>query len=196
VIASDVIALAVNGELKNLSIDENSPAVLGYINLGLIELYKRFTIKTGVEVVKLTPRMSVYTLANTDVSHIVSIYDMNNKMLREPLYSTDEEYSYTILSYNTILFNKPIDENVMVVYKASPAWISNVEDELELPSDMIEPLLHYIGYRAHGALNGDIKAENNTHYMRFDKSCRELQNLGYNFGPKAVGLSTQDKGFI
>lgn len=195
-LASDVITLAVNGELKNLHVAEDTNILLGYINLGLIELYKRFTIKTGVEVVKLTPRMSVYTLQNKDVSSITSIYDMNNKMLVEPRFSTDETYNYNILSYNTILFNKPIDENVLVVYKASPEWVRDLTDEVEIPMEMLESLLHYIGYRAHGSVEGNVQAENNTHYMRFDKSCANLKDLGYDFGFKQPGVSTRDKGFI
>lgn len=194
--ASEVITLAIDGELKNLALSEEPNIILGYINLGLIELYKRFTIKTGVEVVKLTPRMSVYTLQNSDVSLITSIYDMNGKVLIEPLFMKDEDYNYTVLSYNTILFNKPIDESVLVIYKASPTWLKHLTDELEIPSEMLESLLHYIGYRAHGAVDGDIKLENNTHYMRFEKSCANLKELGYDFGPKYPGLSTQDKGFI
>ena len=140
--------------------------------------------------------MSVYTLQNKDVSSITSIYDMNNKMLVEPRFSTDETYNYNILSYNTILFNKPIDENVLVVYKASPEWVRDLTDEVEIPMEMLESLLHYIGYRAHGSVEGNVQAENNTHYMRFDKSCANLKDLGYDFGFKQPGVSTRDKGFI
>jgi hypothetical protein len=61
---------------------------------------------------------------------------------------------------------------------------------------MLEALLHYIGYRAHGSINGNVNQENNTHYMRFDKSCNLLAREGYAVEVLTPERAIEAKGFI
>ena len=52
------------------------------------------------------------------------------------------------------------------------------EADVALPTVLLEPLLHYIGYRAHGAVNGSIQAENSTHYTRYEAACNKVLEMG------------------
>jgi hypothetical protein len=61
---------------------------------------------------------------------------------------------------------------------------------------MAEALLHYVGYRAHGSYDADIKTENNTHYMRFEASCKKLKDLGYAPAVAIDKIDTRDKGYL
>ena len=72
---------------------------------------------------------------------------------------------------------------ISVIYKPAPTWLVYIDEtsltqKIPIPPQLIEPLLHYIGYRAHGSMDGNIKAENNTHYMRFVASCDRIEQLG------------------
>jgi hypothetical protein len=54
----------------------------------------------------------------------------------------------------------------------------DLSDELELPDTLIEPLLHYIGYKAHLGVRSDGQSENNAHFTRFERSCDKARTLG------------------
>jgi hypothetical protein len=192
-----VVKLARSGELHSLSNKTvTDEVIIDYINLGIIELYKRFNISTRVEVIQTTTATPVYTVRAERLNQILVIYDCNGKELTTQSVVEDEQYDYSLLSYNTILLTNPQDEFLTVVYKAAPPIVYSVEDEIDIPYAMLEALLHYIGYRAHGSINGNINQENNTHYMRFDKSCNLLAKEGYVVEPLVDTRAVEHKGFI
>ena len=68
-----VITLAKGGKIKNLAVADDTAALLGYINLGLIELYKRFPLKVEEHVIALQDGVSIYDMPD-DFMWIVSAY--------------------------------------------------------------------------------------------------------------------------
>ena len=72
----------------------------------------------------------------------------------------------------------------------------NTTDIVPISSQYLEALLHYIGYRAHGAVNGEIQAENSTHYTRYLNACNEIERLGSLTPDDTVSPSVQSKGFV
>ena len=56
-----VIDLAKTSELANLSIGNKDEVVLGYINLGMIELYKRFNLRVEEWIITLEDNVDIYT---------------------------------------------------------------------------------------------------------------------------------------
>jgi len=194
---SFIINQARTGELRSLSeIDKTDEVVVSYINLGLIELYKRFNVLTKVEVIKTSPVTPVYTLRAMDVNQVVSVYDSDNKELINKRNLEDTDYDIVQINYNTFMLTTPLDEELLFVYKAAPIIVTGTNDEVELPYAMLEALLHYIGYRAHGSVNGNVDKENNTHYMRFEKSCALLVSEGYEIDTLNISSSVQAKGFV
>lgn len=210
---ADVIEYAKYGELAQLSVGEqlldDNPAkvveaekkVLSYINLGLIELYKRFSLRTEETTVTMTADNTLYTINEPSLNSIYSIFDEAGK--QQVLNDELDANSIMTPSYNTIQIQNPAPGGVLyIVYNASPtaiAWADNLTTiPVPIPPAMLEALLHYIGYRAHSAMHGEINSENNTHYMRFDKSCKDLKELGVvpteDGMPSAAKL--EDKGFV
>lgn len=194
----DVINYANAGELSQISTTDAD--VLSYINLGILELYKRFNLRINVEALSIRNTMTIYTLRNKDINELISIYNKDGKELRfrnQESQFTDSCYDIEQLSYNTFIIpNPPEDDLFTFVYKASPITLREVDDEVEMPDAMLEPLLHYIGYRAHGSVDGNIDGENNTHYMRFEKSCEQLKSMGYLFNSVPYGTNVAKKGFL
>ena len=66
---------------------------------------------------------------------------------------------------------------------------------LPVPLQLTEALLHYIGYRAHGAMNGSIEAETNTHYQRFEASCQRAIAQGM-YTSDSLEMHRDMKGFV
>ena len=192
-----IIKQARSGELRSLSDkDKTDEVIINYINLGLIELFKRFNLKTSAEVIRTSPTTPFYTLRSEDINQVISVYDTNNKELITKRTTDDEKYDIAQINYNSFLITEPKDEELLFVYKAAPELVSSVNDEIQIPYAMLEALLHYIGYRAHGSVNGEINAEQNTHYMRFDKSCALLLSEGYETDALNVSDSVSKRGFV
>lgn len=189
-----VIKLAKYGELNQLSTKNDNDAIISFIYLGMLELYKRFNIGIKTETITTSTTTSVYNLRNTDVNQILAIYDSNRKELTNKQVQCDENYDFSQINFNTILLTNPKDELLTVVYKASPEELTETTTELELPDDMLEALLHYIGFKAHSAVNGNKNSENDNHYLKFERSCALLDNLGYAVDMYTARPSVQSKG--
>lgn len=174
--AQNVIDYAKYGELKQLAIKDDVPAVLSYINLAIIEVYKRFNLKISEEIVTLSENITEYTMPG-DFMLLSAVYDENGEML--PINDEDDPYSILTPSYNTIQVPNAADgASLSVMYKPEPTFIVNVTDVVPIPIQVLECLLHYIGYRGHGSVSGDLKTENNSHYMRFEASVQRVYDLG------------------
>lgn len=190
----EVIDMAKFGELRNLKLGaEEDRAIVSYINLALIELYKRFPLSVKEHLITLVDSQEIYDLPN-DCMWIISAY--GEVPANMPAGYTNEleiNNEDNPLSINTVGWNQvqiPIAINgayVSLIYAASPDSTQKViyddlgnyeSEDIKIPAQFIEPLLHYIGYRAHGAMDGSIQAESNTHYMRFDASCKRIKTEG------------------
>lgn len=187
----DVIDFAVKGELKKIAVKDDKASIVSFINLGMIELYKRFPLDTEEVIITLgaaTDVNSAYTMiSNTiykmpsDFMYMVGAYEENGIEIN--INKEDDPYSIMEISWNKI--QVPVattGANISIIYVKNPTLIANTPEELakdiELPSSLIEALLHYIGYRGHGSIDGNIQAENNTHYQRFEASVKRAEMLG------------------
>ena len=216
---SFILDQARNGELKSLSTkDKTDEVIVGYINLALVALYSRFQLKTEEAIITLetNPARTVYTLDSTDTAvrvngvpmpdnDVMSIIDAFDESGRHVAINDEKDpFSIYTVSYNQVqipLVNE--GTYISIIYRKNPTLVTytetnNVTDEkiIELPLQLLEPMLHYIGYRAHGAVDGKLNTENNTHYMRFEKSCERAQELGVLTADDVVGVSVTDKGFV
>lgn len=207
-----VIDLAIAGELKQLHIANETADVIGFINLGLIELYTRFALKSNEAIITLKEGKTIYTLDGTDVDvdmttndllQIISAYGDNaaGETDELPLNDSQNPYSINTISYNQIQVPVVTEGALLsIIYVSKPTFftIDDLASDIELPDQLVEPLLHYIGYRGHGSVDGNINTENNTHYMRFDASCNKIKNLGMGMVADDMTMETRlsDRGFV
>lgn len=199
-----IVDLAADAELKQLSVKNSNSVIIGYVNLAMIELYKRFPLKVEEHIVTITENQLVYDMP-TNFMWLVAAYGevaendyINTKTL--PINEEDNELSINTINWRQVQIPSPdIGSNISLIYVAAPTILAedNLEDEVELPPQMLEALLHYVGYRGHAALNGEINAENSTHYTRFEKSCAMIKSEGM-FTGDDVRMSNRivDKGFV
>lgn len=208
---ADVLEDAKYGELAQLGIVKNltnaDPAtvetaerkIVSYINLGLIELFKRFDLRTEETSLIMDVNITVYTLTPPLLNNILAVYDEAGVSI--PLNLEEDPNSINTPSYNTLQIPNPSDGGgIFVLYNSAPErlqWNADLSTiPVPIPPSMLEALLHYVGYRGHGATDGNVDAENNTHYMRFEKSCQTLTTLGL-IATQAIetGLTLEEKGF-
>lgn len=199
-----VIDLAKTSELANLSIGNKDEIVLGYINLGMIELYKRFNLRVEEWVVTLEDNVDIYTTPS-DFMWAIAAYgevtDNQTDSVNElPINEEDNP-----LSINTVKWNKiqvPLSVTgayVSVIYAASPVYytMTDLEKEIDLPIQMIDAMLAYIGYKANSTIDSGIQTEDSVWYAKFESSCARLEEKSmHNSNDMFMNKRLDTRGFV
>lgn len=181
-----VIGLAKASELTGLPAASKDETVLGFINLGVLELYKRFTLSVEEWIIALEDGQSYYT-APEDFMWIIAAYGevgMDSVQEVNVLPVNEEDNP---LSINTVGWNKvqvPLSVTgayVSIIYAATPEVysITDMNKPVNIPPQMIEALLAYIGWRANSTIDTGIQTEDTVWYNRFESSCSRLEVKGF-----------------
>ena len=215
-----ILEQARDGELNQLSQKSKTDKVIvNYINLALIALYNRFQLDSEEAIITLVPGVAFYKLDGTDVNvnmpdtdvlNITYAYEENGTPIE--INNTTNPYAIFTPTYNTIqvptvgddstrigvIYNRnaTLVPSTSLTYDADNMLTAGLDYNIKIPQSLAEPMLHYIGYRAHGSRDGSIQAENNTHLQRFKSSCDEIEALGVISANKDIGdRDVEDKGF-
>lgn len=181
-----VIDLAKASELTGLPVASKDETVLGFINLGVLELYKRFTLSVEEWIIALEDGQSYYT-APEDFMWIIAAYGevgMDSVQEVNVLPVNEEDNP---LSINTVGWNKvqvPLSVTgayVSIIYAATPEVynIADMNKTVNIPPQMVEALLAYIGWRANSTIDTGIQTEDTVWYNRFESSCSRLEVKGF-----------------
>lgn len=198
-----VIDLAKGRELKQLAIKDDIPTVLGYYNMGLIELYKRFPLKVEEHIIELQDGQSIYTLPS-DFMWIVAAYgevspSSSDSVNILPINEEDAPESINTVSWNKVQIPLSISGSyVSIIYVANPPYVTeaNLGDNVDFPIQLLEALIHYIGFCAHVSLDGSMEKENNVHYQRFVASCELVRTMGmFNTDDVSMSKRLETRGF-
>ena len=211
----DIFDQLTYGELRNLELGGvdadgmdpiNYTEVIPHINLALLELYKRFPLKTNELILRQHDQIQRYLLhsdyAVTNVEStqpIKYIHDsrfdpFTDDVLKiERIYNEDGEELYNdefnefwsihIPAYNMVQIPWPEKENnLLVVYQASPAPVPfditvPGEVEVHIPPPLLEPLLAYVGGRMQTSRGGEAVQEGNNYMAKFEASIQNVSNL-------------------
>ena len=181
-----VIDLAKASELTGLPAASKDETVLGFINLGVLELYKRFTLSVEEWIIALEDGQSYYT-APDDFMWIIAAYGevgMDSVQEVNVLPVNEEDNP---LSINTVGWNKvqvPLSVTgayISVIYAATPEVysVADMDKTVNIPPQMMEALLAYIGWRANSTIDTGIQTEDTVWYNRFESSCSRLEVKGF-----------------
>ena len=209
----NAIDLAASTKLKNIAAAKDTAAVLGYLNLGITELYKRFPLRVDEAIVNLREMKSEYKLDGTDpdvempenseLMWIVAAYqevedtDYNELVALElPLNEEENPLSLQTVAWNTLQVPMSIaDAHISIIYVAVPMLytMDDLAEQLPLPRQMVEPLLEYICYQANSTLDAEIDTD--KYYQRFEASCSRIEMRGMITADDLDMLSRDMKGF-
>jgi hypothetical protein len=204
-LVSQIIDLAASSELRNLAVRTDTAAVIGFINLGMLELHKRFTLRSEEAIITMRDGKSLYSLDGTDPdvaitnpADFIVIVECSDEA-GDVLTVNDESNALGIMtpSYNTVeIINVTDGARLSVIYRSSVAFITSRTDNVILPPQLLESLLNYIGYRGNSTITADARAENNTHYMRFEHSCQRVLDNGLITVDDMRSYKFEEKGFV
>ena len=202
----EAIDMVQEAELKQLAVKDDKVAIRGFINLGVLEIHKRFVLWQAEAVINMVDGVNSYTLDGTDPNVTMDLTDHDLLMIDEvydydgQLMTINEEndpFGVATPRYNVLEVPEETDgQQLSVIYRGSPKFLTHEKAEIQLPPQFYEALFNYIGYRGHGSLKGDIKSENNTHYMRFEQSCDRIKMEGLYTEDSLHSTKFEDRGFV
>lgn len=199
-----IIDLAKTGELNGLKVADKPEVIVGYMNLGVLELYKRFQLKVEEYMIELLDGVDVYTMPS-DYMWMIAAYGEVAVSSTENVNLLPINEEDNPLSVNTIGWNKvqiPVSVSgayVSIIYVASPSVysISDLDVEVDLPAQMIEALLAYIGYRANSAIDSGVQTEDSVYYQRFEASCEKMRQYSmFNSDDMFMSKRIDVRGFV
>jgi hypothetical protein len=205
------------GELSQLPAGTSEPGaideaywrqVISHINLGLLELYKRFWVESGEVLLQLYDHIAYYKLHDR--------YAESNRLSPEPYrYIKDSEYypfrnnvmkieqvfnacgeqvclndhtaceSLFTPAYDTLQVPLPTNYTVLTVeYRAGPEKIQYVpgmdpeEVEVDIPPGLLEPLVLFVGARAYRVMNPDQHNSTRAYMQLFEQACVQAHRYG------------------
>ena len=219
---SQFLSFVRDSELSNLSSNSfTDDRLISFMNLGIIELSKRFRLATKVETIQTSMYTHIYTLRHSDVINILDIIDSTGKSLIPQRTSDSESYDYKLMSNNSFLLKRKFDYvesithtpvkggeledlqevqapdlSLVVVYSAIVDLVTDKEDDLPIPELFIEALMSYVGYKSYRTLGANGQNDSSEKWKVFEYCCSLVTNSSFAGNDTILGKSVQSKGFV
>lgn len=196
------------GNNKSSSIAvEDYPRIISFINLALVELYKRFSLSQKNVIIKTDTTINDYflktdfALSNTGspepIKYIqdsvsnpflgdILIIDrvVDSDLVDIPLRVIGDNTSLYTPSYDSLHVPTPVqDAELKVWYRAKPQKLSlDISDpigvEIPIPELLLEPLLNYIAHRAYLSKDTPQVSKSSKSYSNYLAACLHVDYLG------------------
>jgi hypothetical protein len=177
--------------------DSKKDALIALINLGLIELHKRFPLK--IEDWTFTAGNELYYRTPNDFMYIRDAYNITKDI---PLKVNSEEECLNVYTpyMNRIAVSSDLrGDEISIVYSASPEKVETIDDDIEFPSYLIDCLSLFIGYKAHNSVNSSNNVDSNDHdifFRRYIKACQDIEELGIYTRDSLESHKFKQRGFV
>ena len=179
-----------------------------FINLANLAIHKRYHLLRKEFIMDYPVDGEEYNLPANFLVPIRAFYNIDNDKVS--IKNDDTELRDSVDTLVSILMDEPfkavikgVDQDVPVrteitlKYAASPAKATTIFADLKVSDVYTEALLNYAAYKAHSSVSGDIKEENNTYYLRYEASCKQLVNQGLSPNNEIVeNTKLEDRGFV
>jgi len=224
--ASDYINYLVNGETYKLAIQDvgdmavnpsstptalqetNRTKYINYLNLANLAIHKRFHLLQKQYEIDHPINDEDYVLPDDFLAPVYAYYNDSEKV-EIPIKDTYRKIVDNVDTAVSLLIPEPFKVTVkgtdtakgttqiILVYAASPTVITKVTQSLNVSNVYTEAVLNYAAYKAYSAISGDIKAENNSYYLRYESNCRQVIASGLGGDNETeTNSKLEDNGFI
>ena len=207
-IVGDAITLLQNGRLASLKLKEVPDTVLGYINMGILELHKRFNLWQDKAEITMANGVSTYALDGVDANvsidlsnkeFLATIFAYNNSGKEISINDSEDTLGITTPRYNTVeVATITVGEKVFITYRAAPSFLLHQKAVIPLPAQMLEALFNYVAWEAFSTLQ---KPQSDTtvadpKYRRFEASCNRIKAEGLYPQKDMTTHKFYDRGFV
>jgi hypothetical protein len=192
------------GELADLAVGDlddhkNTTKVFTYINRGLKKLNSELGLVEGSETFTLTEGVTSYQLSDPLLLRIRSAYDQDGTELNLNL---ESDYRSVILTaFNSIEFTghqvNPDNEvtSIHVVYLKDFEEITDEDDELNISDGLVEVLVNYVAYLAHGSLSMADGSSAYKYQAQYEIELGKARKFGYKVALSNNVDKLRERGF-
>jgi len=186
----------------------NQNKFINYVNLANLALHKRFHLLVKTYEMDNPFDGEEYTLPANFLSPIYAYYASD--FVQVPIKDDSVKLVQDVDQHVSILIPEPFKivikgtdaetptrTQILLKYAAAPTKAKTTYADLKINEVYTEALLNYSAYKAHVTTSGGMQDENNTYYMRYEASCKQLINSGM-WGNNEIELNTKltDNGFV
>ena len=186
----------------------NQSKFINYVNLANLALHKRFHLMIKTYEMDNPSDGEEFNLPSDFLSPVYAYYASDYAQV--PIKDDSVKLVQKVDQHVSILIPEPFKAvikgtdaetpqrtQILLKYAAAPKKAKTATVDLKINEVYTEALLNYSAYKAHGAISGDMKDENNTHYLRYEASCKQLINSGM-WGNNNIEINTklEDNGFV
>ena len=214
---SDYLSHITKGEVKQLYLSDigtgapnlvqqaNINTLITYINEANLELHKHFGL---IQKELVLTNVTNNSLHNVPVDFLYAVSatfsDGTEIAINNERTNFIDKVDYNV----SLLFPAPFKilvkgtdnlqrDDISLVYVSIPTTAVLTTDFLDLPQVYNEALYNYVAYKAHASVKGDMKAENNTYYLRYNESVKNIRLLGMkNSDNLDSNVKLTDRGFV
>lgn len=221
---SEYITYLVNGEVGKLAVSNvgdmslnpvtppttvqlaNQSKFIDYINLANLAIHKRFHIRQKELELDMPLDGEEFHLPANFLVPVAAYYAVDDEEV-----TIKDSYIKLVDNIDTavsILIPEPFKavikgtdskhrNKIILRYVAAPDKARKASTDLCVSEVYTEVILYYAAFKAHSAISGDMKDENNTHYLRYESSARQLVTSGM-WGNNLIETNTKltDNGFV
>lgn len=202
---SELINLAKYSELNTLGVKDNNEAIVGFINLGLVELYTLFPVRTEEHIIELEDAVTVYDLP-ADFMYLVGAYEVPEQVHKHDnavcvaVNEQDNPLSINTINYKQVQIPLSITgAYISIIYVPKPAkmTVSDLTAEVPIPDQLVQCLLNFVGYKGHSAITSEGQSAGDVYFARFKRACDEAKRLGIAIAAEGLTMPTrhQQRGF-
>ena len=214
---SDYLSHITKGEVKQLYVSDigttspntlqkaNIAILISYLNEANLEIHKHFGLIQKELVLTDVTNNSLHSVP-VDFLYAISA-EFNDGT--EVAINNERTNFIDKVDYNvSLLFPAPFKilvkgtdnlkrDDISVVYVSTPPVLTLTSEFVDLPQVYNEALYNYVAYKAHASIKGDMKEENNTYYLRYQASLKNIRLLGMtNSDNLDSNVKLTDRGFV
>jgi hypothetical protein len=218
-LVSDYLSHITKGEVKQLYLSDigtTSPTVtqqanidtlIVYINEANLELHKHFGLLQKEYVLTDVTNNTLHSIPTDFLYAISATFDDGTEVAindERQNFIDDIDYNVSILfpaPFKVLVkgtdWLTPARDDISIIYVSIPPVLTLTTDFADLPQVYNEALYNYVAYKAHASVKGDMKAENNTYYLRYNESIKNIRLLGMrNSDNLDSNVKLTDRGFV
>jgi len=214
---SEYLSHITKGEVKQLYVSDiggttpntiqlaNIAILISYLNEANLEVHKHFGLIQKELVLSDVTNNSIHSVP-VDFLYAVSaeFNDGTEVAINNERTNFTDKVDYNV----SLLFPSPFKilvkgtdvlkrDDISVVYVSIPPAITLTTQFIDLPQVYNEALYNYVAYKAHASIKGDMKEENNTYFLRYRESLKNIRLLGMtNSDNLDSNVKLTDRGFV
>jgi len=214
---SEYLSHITKGEVKQLYVSDiggttpntlqlsNIAILISYLNEANLEVHKHFGLIQKELVLSDVTNNSIHSVP-VDFLYAISaeFNDGTEVAINNERTNFTDKVDYNV----SLLFPSPFKilvkgtdvlkrDDISVVYVSIPPAITLTTQFIDLPQVYNEALYNYVAYKAHASIKGDMKEENNTYFLRYRESLKNIRLLGMtNSDNLDSNVKLTDRGFV